>query len=472
MTPGPATILVVDDEHLIRWSLEQQLRREGYGVLLAENGAEALQKAQGESPDLVLLDIRLPDADGLAILERLRDRAPDVLVIMITAHGGVESAVRAMKLGAYDYIVKPFDPEELKLTIKKALEARTLRREVARLYAQQREGAGLDAIVGQSRPLQEVKGLIQQIAQSDATTVLLEGESGTGKDLVARVIHFESARAQAPFLAVNCAALPEHLLESELLGHEKGAFTDAKAQKKGLFEQADGGTMYLDEIGDMRMNLQAKLLRLIEEKTFRRLGGVRDLKVDVRIVAATNRDLRKAMENGRVPQGPLLSAESVSGPPASPARAARRHPASGPAFPLPVRARLPQSDRRFHARGGAAPHDASVAGKRPGAAECRRASRHHGQGSADRGPGSAARDRGPRGAGWRGGSVCTSPLRADDARGGGAAPHRGGLGGDAGQSGAGSADARHHPGHPPLPHEEVRPGRGRAERRMRVGRRT
>jgi two-component system response regulator AtoC len=298
MTPAPATILVVDDEHLIRWSLEQQLRREGYSVLLAENGAEALRKAQGECPDLVLLDIRLPDADGLAILERLRDSAPDVLTIMITAHGGVESAVRAMKLGAYDYIIKPFDPEELKLTIKKALETRALRREVARLYAQQREGAGLNAIVGESLPVQEIKGLIQRIAQSDATTVLLEGESGTGKDLVARVIHFESARAQAPFLAVNCAALPEHLLESELLGHEKGAFTDAKAQKKGLFEQADGGTVYLDEIGDMRMNLQAKLLRLIEEKTFRRLGGVRDLKVDVRIVAATNRDLRKAMEDG------------------------------------------------------------------------------------------------------------------------------------------------------------------------------
>ncbi len=298
MTPAPATILVVDDEHLIRWSLEQQLRREGYNVLRAVNGAEGLQKVQAEGPDLVLLDIRLPDADGLAILERLRAGTPDALVIMITAHGGVESAVRAMKLGAYDYVIKPFDSEELKLTIKKALETRALRREVARLYAQQREGAGLDAIVGESRPLQEIKGLIQRIAQSDATTVLLEGESGTGKDLIARVIHFESARAQAPFLAVNCAALPEHLLESELLGHEKGAFTDAKSQKKGLFEQADGGTLYLDEIGDMRLNLQAKLLRLIEEKSFRRLGGVRDLKVDVRIIGATNRDLQKAMEAG------------------------------------------------------------------------------------------------------------------------------------------------------------------------------
>ncbi len=296
MTPAPATILVVDDEHLIRWSLEQQLRREGYSILLAETGAEALQKVQAETPDLVLLDVRLPDADGLEILERLRASDPESLVIMITAHGGVESAVRAMKLGAHDYIIKPFDMEELKLTVKKALETKALRREVARFHAEQREGSRLDDIVGVSRAIRDLKALIRRIAESDATTVLLEGESGTGKDLVARVIHFESARAQAPFLAVNCVALPEHLLESELFGHEKGAFTDAKALKKGLFEQANGGTVYLDEIGDMRPGLQAKLLRLIEDKTFRRVGGVKDLRVDVRIIAATNRDLAKAMQ--------------------------------------------------------------------------------------------------------------------------------------------------------------------------------
>ncbi len=296
MTPAPATILVVDDEHLIRWSLEQQLKREGYGLLLAETGAEALGKAQAESPDLVLLDMRLPDADGLEILERLRANDPDCLVIMITAHGGVDSAVRAMKLGAHDYVIKPFDVEELKLTVRKALETRALRREVARFHAEQQEGCRLDDIVGVSPAIRSLKALIRRIAESDATTVLLEGESGTGKDLVARAIHFESARVQRPFLAVNCVALPEHLLESELFGHEKGAFTDAKALKKGLFEQADGGTVYLDEIGDMKPGMQAKLLRLIEEKSFRRVGGVRDLKVDVRIIAATNRDLAKAME--------------------------------------------------------------------------------------------------------------------------------------------------------------------------------
>jgi transcriptional regulator with PAS, ATPase and Fis domain len=186
--------------------------------------------------------------------------------------------------------------DELKLTVRKALETRILRREVARLHAEQREGSRLDDIVGVSQAIRDLKALIRRIAESDATTVLLEGESGTGKDLVARAIHFESARVQAPFLAVNCVALPEHLLESELFGHEKGAFTDAKALKKGLFEEADGGTVYLDEIGDMKPGLQAKLLRLIEEKTFRRVGGVKDLRVDVRIIAATNRDLAKAMQ--------------------------------------------------------------------------------------------------------------------------------------------------------------------------------
>ena len=298
MTPRSETILVVDDEHLIRWSVEQVLRRDGYGVVQAGTGADALRLAQAESPDLVLLDLQLPDADGLEILERLRAGDPDLPVIMITAHAGVESAVRAMKLGAHDYVIKPVNFEELTLTIRKALENRSLRREVARFQAEQREGARLADLVGESRAIRDLAGLIGRIAQSDATTVLLEGESGTGKDLVARIIHFESARARAPFLALNCVALPEHLLESELFGHEKGAFTDAKGLKKGLFEQSDGGTVYLDEIGDMKPDLQAKLLRLIEEKSFRRVGGLRDFRVDVRIIAATNRDLVRALEAG------------------------------------------------------------------------------------------------------------------------------------------------------------------------------
>jgi DNA-binding NtrC family response regulator len=298
MTPGPANILVVDDERLIRWSLEQQLRREGYGVQSVETGAEALQRTQADPPDLVLMDVRLPDADGVDLLGRLRAADPECLVIMMTAHGGVDTAVRAMKLGAHDYVSKPFDVEELKLTIRKALETRTLRREVARFQVEAAQGSALDDLVGVSRAVADLKGLIRRIAQSEATTVLLQGESGTGKDLVARVIHYASQRARAPFLAVNCVALPEHLLESELLGHERGAFTDARAQKKGLFEQADGGTVYLDEVGDMRLDLQGKLLRLIEEKVFRRVGGLRDIKVDVRIIAATNRDLTKLLAAG------------------------------------------------------------------------------------------------------------------------------------------------------------------------------
>jgi two-component system, NtrC family, response regulator AtoC len=299
VTQVAASILVVDDERLIRWSLQQQLQREGYRVQSAETGTQALQHAQAESPDVVLLDVRLPDGDGLQFLERFRARDPECLVIMITAHGGVESAVRAMKLGAHDYLIKPVDADELKLTIRKALDMRALRREVVRLQAQASRGSTLDDLVGDSGPVRELKALVQRIAQSDATTVLLQGESGTGKDLLARIIHFASARAQASFLAVNCVALPEHLLESELFGHEKGAFTDAKTQKKGLFEQADGGTVYLDEIGDMRLDLQGKLLRLIEEKAFRRIGGVRDLRADVRIIAATNRDLTKSLTAGQ-----------------------------------------------------------------------------------------------------------------------------------------------------------------------------
>lgn len=299
MTSRPASILVVDDERLIRWSLEQRLQREGYTVRSAETGAEALQRTQADPSDLVLLDVRLPDTDGVELLGKLRAADPDCLVILMTAHGGVESAVRAMKLGAQDYVSKPFDMEELTLSIRKALEARALRRDVERFQEEASHGSALDDLIGVSRAMTDLKAVIARIARSDATTVLLQGESGTGKDLVARIIHFVSRRARAPLLAVNCVALPEHLLESELLGHERGAFTDAKTLKKGLLEQADGGTVYLDEIGDMRPDLQGKLLHLIEEKTFRRLGGVRDIRADVRIIAATNRDLTEALETGQ-----------------------------------------------------------------------------------------------------------------------------------------------------------------------------
>jgi DNA-binding NtrC family response regulator len=234
---------------------------------------------------------------GLELLEKINVQERGLMVIMITAYGMVETAVKAMKLGAYDYISKPFNLEEITFVIKKALEAGSLRKQVA-LLRQQCKGQ-VDAIIGESEEMAKVKNLILKIAKSDATTVLIQGESGTGKELVAKAIHASSARADKPFMAVNCAALPVTLLESELMGHEKGAFTDAKAAKKGLFELADGGTVFLDEIGDMDLSMQAKLLRVLENKTFKRVGGVKDIKVDVRVISATNQELSRAINEGR-----------------------------------------------------------------------------------------------------------------------------------------------------------------------------
>lgn len=286
-------ILVVDDEKLIRWTLEQHLVKEGYEVVSAETAEKGLQLINEDAPDLVLLDNRLPEMTGLELLEKLNVPERGLMVIMITAYGLVETAVKAMKLGAYDYISKPFNLEEITFVLRKALEAGSLRRQVKQLRGK------TDAIVGETEQMARVKSLIAKIAKSDATTVLIQGESGTGKELVAKAVHQESARANQPFMAINCAALPVTLLESELMGHEKGAFTDAKTSKKGLFELADGGTVFLDEIGDMDLSMQAKLLRILEEKSFRRVGGVRDIKVDVRVISATNQDLAKAMSEGK-----------------------------------------------------------------------------------------------------------------------------------------------------------------------------
>jgi len=289
----PQKILVIDDEKLIRWTLEQHLVKEGYEVVTADSAEKGLTIITEESPDLVLLDNRLPEMSGLELLEKLNAQERGLMVIMITAYGLVETAVRAMKLGAYDYISKPFNLEEITFVIRKALEAGSLRRQVKQLQGK------IDTIIGETEKMTRVKELILRIAKSDATTVLVQGESGTGKELVAKAIHFGSARADKPFMAINCAALPVTLLETELMGHEKGAFTDAKAVKKGLFELADGGTLFLDEIGDMDLSMQAKLLRVLEEKSFRRVGGVKDIKVDVRVISATNQDLSTAMNEGK-----------------------------------------------------------------------------------------------------------------------------------------------------------------------------
>ena len=293
-----AKILVVDDEKLIRWSLKQNLEKENYEVFTASTGEEAMDLFNQELPDLILQDIKLPGMSGMEILEHVKRLREESLVIMMTAYGDIQTSVKAMKLGAYDFVEKPFDFEKLKLTVGKALETVNLKKEVHIFRSQQHAQYGLSNIVGRTPAMQGIFKMVQKISRSDATTVLLQGESGTGKDLVAKAIHYESSRAGNPYLEVNCTSLPETLIESELFGHEKGAYTDAKTKKDGLFELADGGTVLLDEIGDMPLDTQAKLLKVIENKTFKRVGGVKDVVVDVRIIAATNKDLKSASENG------------------------------------------------------------------------------------------------------------------------------------------------------------------------------
>ena len=290
-----ATILVVDDEALIRWSLAERLKAEGYDVLEAETGRAALDKLH-EGVDLILLDYRLPDTDGVTVLRKAKEFDQDILVILLTAYASVETAVEAMKLGAYHFANKPFNLDEVAATVERALETTRLRREVRQFRTNAARPYSLQSIVGASPAITALRHLVARVAISPASTVLLTGESGTGKDLVAKVIHYASDRSSKPFMNITCSALPEQLLESELFGHERGAFTDARMQKKGLLETADGGTVFLDEIGEMAPGLQAKLLRFLEEKSFKRVGGSSDIRVDVRIVAATNRDLEKEVE--------------------------------------------------------------------------------------------------------------------------------------------------------------------------------
>lgn len=292
-------VLIIEDENLIRWSLRQRLEECGYQVSEAQDGAEAADRLAEGPYDLVLLDHRLPDVTGLDLLRRIRETNQDLLVIMITAYGKIEDAVAAVKLGAFDYVTKPFNMDALLHIVEKALETTKLRREVRRLREQLHHEYGFDRIIGRDPSMLALFDLIRDVARSPSSTVFLRGETGTGKDLVAGVIHYNSERALRPFMNITCTAISETLLESELFGHEKGAFTDARAEKKGLFELADGGTVFLDEVGDMPPRLQAKLLHFLEVRRFRRVGGTHEIAVDVRVIAATHQNLEKAIAEGR-----------------------------------------------------------------------------------------------------------------------------------------------------------------------------
>ena len=294
--PSKGTLLVVDDERSLRFSIGEWARDEGYSPLEAASGREALEIARERGIDAVVLDLKLADEDGLRVLRELRDNDPSLPVVMLTGHGTVEQAVRAIQLGAYDFMLKPPDLAHLGLVLERALEHARLRQEVSRL---RQSGAGRVEIVGGSEGLKLAMSRLDRAAKASASTVLLHGETGSGKELMARYLHERSARAGGPFVELNCSAIPEQLLESELYGHERGAFTDAKRFKKGLFELADHGTLFLDEIGEMAPQLQAKLLRVLETRTFRRVGGSADITVDVRVVAATHRDLTKLVGEGR-----------------------------------------------------------------------------------------------------------------------------------------------------------------------------
>jgi DNA-binding NtrC family response regulator len=294
--------MIVDDERLVRWSLRQKCEEWGYHVIEAESGEPGLKLAQRESPDLVLLDVRMPDLSGIEVLDQLKKNGDARAVIMITADPQLDDVKAALKLGAYDFVGKPVDFDELHITIKNALEATSLRAEVQTLRSEVRREAGYQSVVSVSPKMTELMNFVRKVASSAATTILIQGESGTGKDLIAKAIHYESTRQTKPFVAINCSAIPETLMEAELFGHEKGAFTDAKQMKKGLFEAADGGTLFLDEIGELSPLLQAKLLRVLEDQVIRRVGGIRDMQVDVRVIAASNRDLEKAVRDGQFRQ--------------------------------------------------------------------------------------------------------------------------------------------------------------------------
>jgi len=293
----PCHILLVDDDEIACQLLAEVLTDEGYKVDTVRSGQEAVKKTETTFYDLVITDLMMPEIDGLEILKACKQVSPDTLVIMITAFGSLESAIEAMKSGAFDYVSKPFSEDEIKIVVGRAVMQKRLQKENEQFHRELTIAYGLDQIIGHTRPMMDIYKTVAMVINS-TSTVLIQGESGTGKELIARAIHYNSARSSKPFVVINCAALPEQLLESELFGHVKGAFTGAVISKKGLFEEAEEGTCFLDEIGDMSLPLQAKMLRMIQEKEIRRVGGKEPIHVNVRIVAATNQPLERKVKEG------------------------------------------------------------------------------------------------------------------------------------------------------------------------------
>ncbi len=291
-------ILIVDDEQMIRWMLCQTMKEWSFVPVEATNVQSALKLFNSERPDLTLLDINLPDGSGLDVLREIKQLQPDALVIMINANVMVEHTIAALRSGAYDFITKPINLEQLKVTIENALQEKHSTEKLQNVVSEPESDFSFENIIGESPEMHELITIARKVAKKNVSSILLQGESGTGKDLIAKAIHFSSPRAAKPFIAINCAAIPENLIESELFGYEKGSFTDAKALKEGLFEQAKGGTIFLDEIGELEIGLQAKLLRVLEEEVFRRVGGLKDLPLNACIIAASNRNLRKESETG------------------------------------------------------------------------------------------------------------------------------------------------------------------------------
>ena len=326
-------LLVVDDERGIVIALKGLFTKEGYEVETAESGEAALERVKAGLFHVIITDLSMKGMSGLDLLKKVRELDPQCAVLMITAYGNQRIAVEAMKAGAEDYLPKPFDNDELRLKVRKVMETQLLRRAHSQLLEQVKlETGAFENMIGRSRAMVRVFETIEKVAQTDVT-VLVRGDSGTGKELVARAIHFRSPRARGAFIAVNCAAFSRELVESELFGHEKGAFTGAVARREGKFEAADGGTLFLDEIGDMSLETQAKLLRVLQEKQFERIGGNQPLSADVRIIAATNQDLEAMVAQGRFREDLVLSHQGGRDPAAAFARAARGYSADGPAFP-------------------------------------------------------------------------------------------------------------------------------------------